>query len=45
MGQVTDWLWLIIVGGYFFISTFFLCFPNILHKRKHFAYNVFNRII
>lgn len=40
-----EWLWLIIPASYILISLFFLCFPNILHKRKIYKYEPFNRLV
>ncbi len=40
-----EWLGLIIPLGYFVISTFFLIFPNIIHKRMKYAYEPFNSLI
>ena len=39
------WLGLIIPCSYFIISTFFLCFPNILHSKKRYKYQPFNDLI
>ena len=36
------WLGLIIPGSYILISTFFLCFPTILHSKKRYKYEPFN---
>lgn len=38
-------MWLIVPGSYLLLSTFFLCFPTILHKRKRYAYEPFNQLI
>jgi lysophospholipase D len=40
-----EWLWLIIPGGYLALSTFFLCLPNILHRRQRYQYDVFNQLV
>jgi hypothetical protein len=40
-----DWLWLIIPGAYLVISTFFLCLPNILHRRQRYHYDAFNQLV
>ena len=32
-------------GSYLLLSTFFLCFPTILHKRKRYVYEPFNQLI
>jgi hypothetical protein len=40
-----EWLWLIIPGVYFAISTFFLCFANIIHKRQRYQYDGFNQLV
>jgi hypothetical protein len=39
-----DWLWLIVPAAYIVISTFFLCLPNILYRRKLYQYDVFNQL-
>jgi hypothetical protein len=39
------WLGLIIPGAYIIISVFFLCFPNILHKKTKYQYEMFNDLV
>ena len=40
-----EWLALIIPGAYILISTFFLIFPNIIHKKMKYTYEVFNSLV
>ncbi len=40
-----EWLALIIPAGYYLISTIFLLFPNILHKRMKYSYEPFNNLV
>lgn len=40
-----EWLWLIVPAAYIAISTFFLCFPNILHRRQRYQYSPFNQLV
>ncbi len=40
-----EWLALIIPAGYYLISTIFLLFPNILHKRMKYNYEPFNNLV
>ncbi len=42
--QVSDWIWLIVVGSYIVISTFFLWFPNIIYKRREYSHKDFEKI-
>lgn len=39
------WLALIIPGSYILLSIFFLCFPNILHKKYRYKYPPFNDLV
>jgi hypothetical protein len=41
----SDWWWLIVPGSYIVISTFFLCFPTLLHARKTYRYEPFNLLL
>lgn len=40
-----QWLFLIIPAAYIVISVFFLCFPNILHKRHQYSYSLYNQLL
>jgi glycerophosphoryl diester phosphodiesterase len=41
----SSWLGLIIPAAYIMISLFFLCFPNILHKKAKYRYDMFNDLV